>query len=105
MKILNFDSFLNENYNNENHQKHQYMMLSRLQSDCEYFLGWGNGSVSSLWGDNVEEHIAEMKRLWNELDVKPEWLSYEEIEYYERKMTDYVPTDNIQSKFKDSYKD
>jgi hypothetical protein len=25
-------------------EKFRYMMLSRLQSDCEYFLGWGKFS-------------------------------------------------------------
>jgi hypothetical protein len=28
-----------------------------------------------------------MKELWNGFDEKPEWLSYEEIEEFERQMT------------------
>jgi hypothetical protein len=70
----------------ENSQQFQYMMLSRLQSDCEYFLGYGKRSVRNLWADNIVKHIAEMKRLWNELIIKPEWLSLENIIEYENKM-------------------
>lgn len=74
---------------NESDDKHNYMMLSRLQSDCDYFLGNGSGSVRNLYYDTVEEHIAEMKRLWDGLPEKPEWLSYEEIENYEQEMLSY----------------
>lgn len=63
-----------------------YMMLSRLQSDCEYFLNYGGRSERHLREGNVDAHIKEMKRLWNMLEVKPEWLSMEQIEDYEKKM-------------------
>jgi hypothetical protein len=66
--------------------KFQYMMLGRLQTDCDYFLGNGNRSENNLWASTVEEHIAEMKKIWNELEVKPEWLTMEDIENYERQM-------------------
>ena len=68
--------------------KHTYMMLSRLQSDNEYFLGYGNRNPKQLWAGNVDDQIAEMKKLWNQLpeDGKPEWLSMEDIEEYEMKM-------------------
>jgi hypothetical protein len=70
----------------ESPQKDQYAMLSRLQQDCDYFLGWGNRSVRHLYYDTVEKHIQEMKKIWNCLRLKPEWLSMEEIEEYESKM-------------------
>ena len=68
--------------------KFNYMMLDRLRSDCDYYLGNGNRSERILRGENVNEHIKEMKKLWNSLpdDGKPEWLSMEDIEEYERKM-------------------
>lgn len=66
--------------------KFNCMMLSRLQSDCDYYLGNGKRSERVLWAGNVDDHIAEMKRLWNNLKVKPEWLSMEEIEDYEKQM-------------------
>jgi hypothetical protein len=65
-----------------------YMMLGRLQSDNDYFLGHGNRSERSLWAGNVDAQIEEMKRLWNSLpeNAKPEWLSMEDILDYEQKM-------------------
>ncbi len=87
MSIKRFKEFLNES--SEDSQQHQYMMLSRLQSDCEYFLGNGKGSERNLYYKNVEEHISEMKNLWNQLVVKPEWLSLEDINEYEDKMLNY----------------
>lgn len=71
-------------------QKFQYMMLGRLQTDCDYFLGNGQRSVNNLWGATIEEHIAEMKKIWNELEAKPEWLTMEQIEDYERQMSENI---------------
>lgn len=64
-----------------------YMMLDRLRCDCNYFLGHGNRCEKQLWAGNVKEHIAEMKRIWNELEEKPEWLSFEDILELEKKMS------------------
>ena len=68
--------------------KFKYQMLDRLKSDCEYFLGNGNRNEKDLWADSVEEQIAIMKALWNSLEEKPEWLSMEDIENYEKEMAD-----------------
>ena len=69
-------------------QKFPYMMLGRLKSDCEYFLGFGCGSVRHLWAGDIDLQIAEMKRLWNSFanDKKPQWLSLEDINQYELRM-------------------
>jgi len=67
--------------------KFQYMMLGRLKSDCDYFLGFGGRSERRLWAGNVKDQIKEMKERWNRLEVKPEWLTMEQIEEYERQMT------------------
>lgn len=70
--------------NQSNSQEFTYMLLSRLQSDCKYFLGYGGRSERVLWAGSVEEQISEMKKLWNELEVKPEWLTLSDIDnYYE----------------------
>lgn len=61
-------------------------MLSRLQSDCEYFLNYGFGSVNVLPSKNIEEHISHMKKIWNELPEKPQWLSWENIDEYNKNM-------------------
>jgi hypothetical protein len=67
-------------------QSFDYMMLDRLRSDNDYYLGYGNRSERNLWAGNVNDQIDEMKRIWNKLKVKPEWLSLEDILEYERKM-------------------
>lgn len=63
-----------------------YQMLGRLQSDCDYYLGHGNRSERNLWAGSVDDQIKEMKRLWNKVPIKPEWLSMEDILEYEKKM-------------------
>ena len=69
-------------------KKFRYMLLSRMQSDCEYFLGYGNRHEKFLWGLNVASHIAYMLALWDMFgkDEKPEWLSREKIKDYSRQM-------------------
>lgn len=82
------DYSLTESINENSDNKFNYMMLGRLQSDCEYFLGHGSRSTRNLYYDTVDEHISEMKKLWDNLpeDGKPEWLTYQEIEEYEKDM-------------------
>lgn len=70
----------------EQSNKLEYMMLSRLKQDCDYFLGNGNRNEKHLWSLNKEDHIAEMKRIYNSLEEKPEWLSMEDIEKYAERM-------------------
>ena len=69
--------------------RYSYMLLDRCRCDCEYFLNWGNGSTKRLWGITIKSHIAKMKELWDIVPVKPDWLSYEQIEQYERNMLSY----------------
>ncbi len=71
-------------------EKFRYALLSRMKSDCEYFLGFGNRCTKYLWGQTVAEHIGYMKALWHSFEggKKPEWLSIEEIEDYENRMTE-----------------
>ena len=93
----------NVNYERNRNYEFDYMMLSRLVQDCKYFLGNGNRYVGNLWGDTVDDHIAEMKRLYNKFpdDMKPEWLSMEDIENYEKEMKSEKkteaeePSDNV----------
>lgn len=65
-----------------------YMMLGRLQHDCEYFLGYGFGNEGILYYKSVEKHCDEMEKLWNSFadNEKPEWLSINEIMEYRSKM-------------------
>lgn len=69
-------------------KKFQYMMLGRLRSDCEYYLGWGKRRPSVLPDGNERKHIEYMKRIWNGFSAneKPEWLTWEQILTYEKEM-------------------
>ncbi|WP_313529279.1 LPD11 domain-containing protein [Anaerotignum sp.] len=69
-------------------KKFQYMMLDRLKSDCNYYLGYGNRQVNRLWAKNEREHIEMMKSLWISFadDEKPEWLTWTQILQYEKEM-------------------
>lgn len=68
--------------------KTEYRQLSRLQSDCDYFLGNGAGHEKHLSCGSVENQIARMQELWDSFpnDKKPEWLSKEDIDGYAEKM-------------------
>lgn len=70
----------------ENKQEHDYNLLGRLVSDCKYYLGGGYGAEKHLWAKSVEDQIAKMKEIYNSLDVKPEWLTMQDIEHYEKEM-------------------
>jgi len=81
-----FSPYNDEKHNHNHTQKQEYMLLSRLQSDCEYYLGSGNRNEKELFHGNVREHIQSMKELWIQLEKKPQWLSMKDIIDYERKM-------------------
>lgn len=70
-------------------EKFNYQMLSRLQSDCEYFLGNGNRNSKLLRENSVQSHINEMKKLYKSFNdsKKPEWLTWNEILKYEERMS------------------
>jgi hypothetical protein len=74
----------------ESPYRFNYMMLGRLQSDCEYYLGFGNRHEPHLWAGNVKEQIEKMKELHNSFPEgqKPEWLTYEGILEYEKRMSE-----------------
>ncbi|MFS0643715.1 LPD11 domain-containing protein [Siminovitchia sp. 179-K 8D1 HS] len=69
-------------------EKFNYQLLSRLKSDCEYYLGNGNRNKKHLWAEDERDHINEMKKLYNSFDdnKKPEWLTWNDILNYEIKM-------------------
>lgn len=73
--------------------KFRYQILSRMQSDCEYYLnaGFGNantGNPKHLWAGDEVKQVEYMKALYNSFpgDAKPEWLSMEQIEEYGQRM-------------------
>ena len=66
----------------------RYQLLERLQSDCEYFLNWGDGSIGRLWTGSVELQIELMKQIHDSFkeEEKPQWLTMEQIMEYGRRM-------------------
>lgn len=70
-------------------ERRDYMMLGRLQMDCDYYLGYGNRFTGHLWAKNEVKQIEEMKKIYNRFtdDKKPEWLTMENILEYESQMT------------------
>lgn len=68
----------------------KYMMLDMMKQDCNYYLGNGNKLKKVLWANDEKEHIENMKALWNSFpeNEKPEWLTIEQIEEYEKEMTE-----------------
>ena len=69
-------------------QQFDYMLLGRLQADCDYYLGYGCRSKKHLWAEDEAQQIAKMKELYESLPVKTEWLTWEQILEYEKKMVE-----------------
>ena len=63
--------------------KFKYMLLGRCQEDCKTFI---NCNIKHLWGITIRDHIKAMKDLYNNLEIKPEWLTMDEILEYEKQM-------------------
>ena len=70
----------------------EYRLLSRLKSDCEYFLGNGQRAEKHLWAGSVEKQIAKMRELYGILPDKPEWLSEQDVDRYQEQMTNGLYT-------------
>ena len=81
----------NKKVENNTNLEYNYMLLDRLKQDCEYFLGNGNGNVDTLWAKDIDEQIAKMKELYNSFtdDEKPEWITIDDINNYEKEMKEY----------------
>lgn len=58
--------------------KFEYMLLNRLQCDCNYYLGYGSRNAEHcLWAHDEQKQIDKMRELYDLLPVKPEWLTRE----------------------------
>ena len=76
----------------------KYRLLDRMIQDCDYYLN-GNKHPKHLWSGSVEQHIKDMKTLYNSLEEKPEWLSMEDIENYEKRMTECIKESLLKEDF------
>lgn len=68
--------------------QHDLMMLGRLRSDCDYYLGNGNRYAKNLWARDEKRQIAEMRNLLANIpaEYRNGCITSEEIDEYERKM-------------------
>ena len=68
--------------------KFRYMMLSRMKMDCDYYIHMGSDNPDHLWAGDEKSQIENMKVLWNSFpeEDKPEWLTWDELLEYERKL-------------------
>lgn len=82
-------------------QKSEYILLGRLQMDCNYYLGAGNRNSKHLWAGTPKEQIEKMKELYSKLVVKPEWLSEKNISDYEKAM---LPQEKVENEKEQSLK-
>ena len=75
----------------------RYQLLGRLKSDCDYYLGNGNRNDKHLWAGNVKDQIQTMRDLYNSFsdDMKPEWISMEDIEKYDKEMSDSSVNEDV----------
>ena len=68
------------------YDRFNYMMLDRLKSDCEYYLGYGGRNAKSLWAHDEQKQIDKMREIYDSLKIKPEWLTREQIDEYAARM-------------------
>ena len=68
--------------------KFRYMMLDRLRQDCEYYIRNNFKTGNALWAKDEKAQIENMKTLWKTFEPNdtPEWLTWEDILEFERKM-------------------
>ena len=73
---------------NKYEPRFRYMMLSRMKSDCDYYIRIEAGSPYILWAGSEKAQIENMKTLWNSFpeEDKPEWLTWDEILEYAQKL-------------------
>lgn len=65
---------------------YKYRMLGRLQFDCESYLYGLAPGTHRLWAGNIDDQIKTMKSIYESLEVKPDWITMEQIEEYEKQM-------------------
>lgn len=66
-------------------QEYYYMLLSRLQMDCESFLD-KELPCKKLWGITIKDHISKMFELYRNMHIKPNWISIQDIVFYKLEM-------------------
>ena len=67
---------------------YKYMLLDRLRTDCDYFLGYGGRNAAGLWSHSVGTHINCMLMIYDSFPDadRPEWITREQILEYGQRM-------------------
>lgn len=65
--------------------KFRYMLLDRMQQDCEYYLRAGR-CARQLWAGDEEKQIKLMVALWMAAPEPPEWLTFDQIGDFAKQM-------------------
>ena len=66
-----------------------YMLLSRMKSDCDYYLNYQRnvvGEIKDMYMRYPDIQVSVMRAIWTILPEKPEWLSMDDIERYDTLM-------------------
>ena len=73
---------------NRHDKKFKYQMLSRLEMDCQYYIGAGNYCSKHLWAGSEEDQISDMLALYYSFDRddRPLWLTAGQIIDYGKQM-------------------
>lgn len=88
----------------EHDDSFKYQLLDRMKGDCEYYIAnKENDENNHLWVKNAKDHIEYMKKLYNSFDEKPEWLTMQDIENFEKRMLDDTDTENLDEATNDRY--
>ena len=71
-------------------EKFRYMLLDRMRTDCEYYLGNGGRNARDLWAGDEQLQIEYMVALYNSFDEdsKPQWLTLDVIYEFKELMCD-----------------
>lgn len=68
-------------------QRQYYMMLSRMESDCRFYLGYGMRDARyALYWKSERKHIQEMLHIYDRIALKPVWLDVAGILRYAERM-------------------
>lgn len=65
--------------------KFYYMLLGRLQQDCNYLID-SSHSADTLWAHDIDDQINLMYALYDIVPEKPQWITIDEIAELEYKM-------------------
>ena len=103
MRVENFEitNPLTEKERRMRAYQFQYMILSQMSNDAEGYFGKSGDperdkfdcryrNRNFIWGQDIHVLINGLKEYWNKIpeDLKPEWLTWEQIEEWEEKAKD-----------------